>query len=324
MNASPAPSAQTPIVVAALYKFAPLNNVDALQRDLRMICDMHDIHGTLLLAHEGINGTVSGTRHAIDALKAFFNGVTAFDGMEYKESFAEEHPFHRMKVRIKKEIVTIGIDTVSPINAVGDYVAPEDWNALISRDDVLVIDTRNDYEVAIGTFKNAIDPKTKSFREFPAFVQDHFDPSRHKNIAMFCTGGIRCEKASSYMKQAGFENVYHLQGGILKYLETIPADQSMWDGECFVFDQRVAVKHGLEIGSYDLCHACRHPLAAEDKQADSFIEGVQCPHCVGKYDDTRRASFAEREKQMKLSAARGEKHIGRDFDAFDDVMESDA
>ena len=299
------------IIVAALYQFKPLPDFEKIKPKLLKTCNAHGVKGTLLLAHEGINGTISGLRDGIDAVKSFIEKNLGFDALEYKESFADAMPFYRMKVKLKKEIVTIGMENVSPIDTVGTYLDPKAWNDLICRDDVVLIDTRNDYEVAIGSFKGAIDPKTKNFREFPEFVENHFDPQKHKNVAMFCTGGIRCEKASSLMKKMGFENVYHLKGGILKYLEEMPAEKSLWDGECFVFDQRVSVKHGLELGSYDQCHACRMPITEKDKQSPHYQKGVSCHHCYDQHDEQRRSAFAEREKQMALAEARGDQHIGK-------------
>jgi UPF0176 protein len=233
-----------------------------------------------------------------------------FADLEHKESFASEHPFYRMKVKLKKEIVTLGVAGVSPTKLVGTYVKPEDWNALISNPEVLLIDTRNDYEVDIGTFKGAIDPKTTTFREFPAYIAKHFDKTKHKKVAMFCTGGIRCEKASSYMMDQGFEEVFHLQGGILKYLETVPEAQSMWEGECFVFDQRVAVKHNLEVGEFDQCYACRHPLSSVEMQSTQYTPGISCPYCYDKISEEKRASLTERQRQVILAKQRGEMHIG--------------
>lgn len=301
-------------IVAALYKFAPIEDTAALKAVLDETCAENGICGTLLLAREGINGTVAGTRAGIDALVARIRSVPGFGGLEYKESAATEQPFHRMKVRLKKEIVTIGIDSVDPTETVGRYVEGAEWNALISDPDTIVIDTRNDYEVAIGTFENAADPGTKTFREFPAWVEQNLHNQKHRKVAMFCTGGIRCEKASSYMKAAGFDEVYHLKGGILKYLETVPADESLWKGECFVFDQRVAVKHGLEEGSYDLCPSCRRPVSAADKKDARYEEGVACPACAGILTAERRARSAERHKQVLLAEARGEAHIGARYE----------
>ncbi|MDD9901754.1 MAG: rhodanese-related sulfurtransferase [Alphaproteobacteria bacterium] len=300
-----------PYIVAALYQFAPLENLKAMQAHLQDICDKNDICGTLLLAHEGINGTIAGSREGIDALKAALLSYPALDNLEYKESFADRQPFHRTKVRIKKEIVTIGIDTVDPCKTVGTYLSPEEWNAVISDPDTIVIDTRNDYEIDIGTFKNSVNPKTETFREFPAWVEKHLHNQKHKKVAMFCTGGIRCEKASSYMKQAGFEEVYHLKGGILKYLEDTPPAKSLWDGACFVFDQRVAVSHGLALTDYTLCASCRCPVSAEDRKSAKYTEGVCCPACANTITDDRKTRSAERQKQVLLAEARGEKHIGK-------------
>ncbi len=240
-------------LTAALYKFVSLPNYQALQAPILAACQEHRIKGTLLLALEGINGTIAGAPEDIQALLAYLRSYPEFHDLEHKESYADKHPFYRMKVKLKKEIVTMGVPDIDPNQVVGTYVKPEDWNALISDPDVVLLDTRNDYEVHIGTFKGAVDPKTATFREFPQYVAQNLDKTKHKKVAMFCTGGIRYEKASSFMKQQGFEEVYHLQGGILKYLETVPKEQSMWEGECFVFDQRVAVKHGLEVGEYDQC-----------------------------------------------------------------------
>jgi len=298
------------IIVAALYKFASLPDYQELQPGLHEFCVKQELYGTLLLAEEGINGTVAGARAGIDALIAFLRADRRLADLEHKESYADEMPFTRMKVKLKKEIVTLGVAGISPINKVGTYVAAEDWNALISDPDVVVIDTRNGYECDIGTFRNAIDPQTTAFREFPAYVSQNFNPAKHKKVAMFCTGGIRCEKASSFMLEQGFEQVYHLQGGILKYLENIPEAESLWEGECFVFDQRISVGHGLKVGDYEQCHGCRHPVSPEEKKSTQFIEGVSCPHCYGKQTEEARARFAERQKQTVLARNRGMAHIG--------------
>ena len=304
-----------PFTVAALYRFAPLKDLETLQQDLQALCRENGICGTLLIAHEGINGTVAGSRAGIDTLLHHLRRMPGLQDLEHKESFAEEQPFYRMKVRIKKEIVTIGLPDVDPNETVGTYVEPEAWNEIISDPDTVVIDTRNDYEIKIGTFKNAINPHTDTFRAFPGYVQRNFDPKKHKKVAMFCTGGIRCEKASAYMKKLGFEEVYHLKGGILKYLERMPEDKSLWEGECFVFDQRVAVKHGLALGSYILCPSCRHPVSPDAQQSEKYIEGIACPYCHDHLSEERKARSAERQKQLKLAEARGEKHIGAQFDA---------
>ena len=301
-------------LTAALYKFVSLPDYKALQAPILAACESNNIKGTLLLAEEGINGTIAGLPKDIHNVLDFIRTNPLFENrfsdLEHKESFASEHPFYRMKVRLKKEIVTLGVAGISPTKQVGTYVKPEDWNALISDPDVILIDTRNDYEVDIGTFKGAIDPKTTTFREFPDYVANHFDKTKHKKVAMFSTGGIRCEKASSYMMEQGFEEVYHLQGGILKYLETVPEEQSLWQGECFVFDQRVAVKHNLEVGEYDQCYACRHPLSPDELQSPQYTPGISCPYCYDKLSAEKRASLTERQKQVILAKQRGEMHIG--------------
>jgi UPF0176 protein len=301
------------LIVAALYKFAPLVSLPEMQKDILQVCRDNDVSGTLLLAAEGINGTIAGTRGGIDAVLAFLRSFAVLADLEHKESFAEDAPFYRMKVRLKKEIVTIGIPDVNPNETVGKYLDPEEWNALISDPDTIILDTRNEYEVNIGTFKGAINPHTESFREFPDYVQKNLDSQKHKKVAMFCTGGIRCEKASSYMMGAGFDEVYHLKGGILKYLEQIPETKSLWEGECFVFDQRVAVKHGLELGSYALCPSCRYPLNAQDKQSSLYHEGVTCPHCHDTQTAAQKTAATERQKQIKLATGRGEKHLGAHY-----------
>ena len=301
-------------LTAALYKFVSLPNYKSLQAPILEACVSNNIKGTLLLAEEGINGTIAGLPQDIHNFLHFLRSDSIFENrfadLEHKESFASEHPFYRMKVKLKKEIVTLGVPGVSPTKKVGTYVKPEDWNALISDPDVILIDTRNDYEVDIGTFKGAIDPKTTTFREFPEYVAEHFDKTKHKKVAMFCTGGIRCEKASSYMMDQGFEEVYHLQGGILKYLETVPEAESMWEGECFVFDQRVAVKHNLEVGEFDQCYACRHPLSPAEMQSTQYTAGISCPYCYDKLTEEKKASLTERQKQVILAKQRGQAHIG--------------
>lgn len=301
-------------LTAALYKFVSLPDYKALQAPILAECQKHNIKGTLLLAEEGINGTIAGLpddiRNVLDYLRQDPVFKQRFADLEHKESYADEHPFYRMKVKLKKEIVTMGVPSVNPNNTVGTYIKPEDWNALISDPDVILLDTRNDYEVHIGTFKGAVDPKTTTFREFPKFVEQNLDKTKNKKVAMFCTGGIRCEKASSFMKEQGFEEVYHLQGGILKYLETVPEAQSLWQGECFVFDQRVAVKHGLEVGDYDQCYACRMPLSQEEMQSPQYVAGISCPHCYDKVSEEKRAALTERQKQVMLAKQRGEAHIG--------------
>jgi len=301
------------IVVAALYKFVSLPGYVALRDPLFATLTENGIKGTLLLAEEGINGTVSGTREAIDALLDWFRRDPRLADIDHKESYCDEQPFYRTKVKLKKEIVTLGVPGVDPNHRVGTYVEPRDWNALIDDPEVLLIDTRNDYEVAIGTFEGAIDPQTKSFREFPDYIKAHYDPAKHKKVAMFCTGGIRCEKASSYMLGEGFEQVYHLKGGILKYLEEVPETQSRWKGDCFVFDNRVTVRHDLSAGEFDLCHACRAPLSVEDRQSEHYAAGISCPHCWDTLSEKTRAGARERQKQIELARQRNQPHpIGRD------------
>lgn len=300
----------TNIIVAALYKFAKLPDYRDMQPGVLDFCVAQGLKGTLLLAAEGINGTVAGTRAGIDALVSFLRTDARLADLEHKESYANEMPFYRMKVRLKKEIVTLGVPGIDPNEKVGIRVAPEDWNALISDPDVVLIDTRNGYEYDIGTFRGAIDPATDTFREFPDYVSKNLDPAKHKKVAMFCTGGIRCEKATSFMLEQGFEEVYHLQGGILKYLEKIPAEKSLWEGECFVFDQRVAVGHGMALGEYDQCHACRYPVSPQDKASPKYQEGISCPHCFDSLTEEKRVSTAERQKQVELALKRGTAHIG--------------
>ena len=296
------------VVVVALYKFVTLENYQDLRQPLHETLTHHGVKGTLLLAREGINGTIAGSRQGMDAVLDWLRSDPRLSDLDYKESVCDEMPFDRTKVKLKKEIVTLGIDGVSPNEKVGTYVEPQDWNALISDPEVLLVDTRNDYEVSIGTFEGAIDPETKTFREFPEFVKTNFDPTRHKKVAMFCTGGIRCEKASSYMLQQGFDEVFHLKGGILKYFEEVPAEQSKWNGECFVFDNRVTVRHDLAPGSYDQCHACRHPISAEEKASPQYEEGVSCPRCYDSLPEKTRRRAEERQRQIHLARIRNQPH----------------
>jgi UPF0176 protein len=297
-------------VVAALYKFVELPDYEALSVPLKAECDHLGIKGTLLLAAEGINGTVSGSREGIDALLAYLKQDARFAELEHKESLYDEQPFYRMKVKLKKEIVTMGVEGIDPKQIVGTYVKPQDWNALISDPEVLVVDTRNYYEYAIGSFERALDPETETFREFPDYVKDNLNPAQHKKVAMFCTGGIRCEKATAYMKEQGFDEVYHLEGGILKYLEEVPASESLWRGECFVFDNRVAVNHNLERGSFDQCHGCRHPITEAEMASELYLKGVCCPRCHDRLSDEQKHRFAERQKQIELARQRNEVHLG--------------
>ncbi|MEO9822915.1 MAG: rhodanese-related sulfurtransferase [Paracoccaceae bacterium] len=297
-------------VVAALYKFTPFPDTEALKGPLAKIACENKVKGTLLLAPEGINGTIAGSRAGIDAVLAHIKSLPGCDLLEVKESTASAMPFPRMKVRLKREIVTMGQPDVDPTASVGTYVEAEAWNDLIASEDIVVIDTRNDYEVEIGTFEGAIDPDTKSFGEFPGWWRANKDRFEGKKIAMFCTGGIRCEKSTNFLIGEGVEDVFHLKGGILKYLEEVPAKESRWEGECFVFDGRVSVGHGLEEGTYDLCHACRRPISDEDKEHAVYEPGVCCPRCVDEYDEDDRARFRERQKQIKLAKARGKVHVG--------------
>ena len=299
-----------PFVVAALYHFTALDDYQALQKPLLNTMLTLDAKGTLLLAHEGINGTVAGTQASIDALLNWIRSDSRLSNVDAKFSFDDNMPFYRTRVKLKKEIVTMGVEDIDPINSAGTYVMAEHWNALISDPDVVLVDTRNDYESAIGTFKNSIIPNTTSFREFPDYTADKLSHLKKRKVAMFCTGGIRCEKSTAYLKQQGFEEVYHLQGGILKYLEEVPESESLWEGECFVFDNRVSVNHALEKGSYDQCHACRLPITDVDKKSAQYQQGVSCPSCYDKKSDAERLRFMEREKQVQLAKQRGEEHIG--------------
>jgi len=303
-----------PISVAALYQFTPFADHAALQAPLLDCCRLHGVKGTLLLAHEGINGTIAGSDAGISAVLGHIRSLPGCADLDVKFSRAPAMPFHRMKVRLKREIVTMGQPGIDPLASVGTYVAPADWNALIADPETIVIDTRNDYEVAIGTFERAIDPQTASFRDFPEWFRTRRDAllgqGNAPKVAMFCTGGIRCEKSTAFLKAEGVEQVYHLQGGILKYLEEVPPEDSLWHGECFVFDQRVSVGHGLVPGGYALCHACRRPVSSEAQAAPEYEEGVSCPACYGERSDEQRAGYRERHRQEQLAAARGTAHVG--------------
>jgi len=294
-------------IVATFYKFVSLPDFAEKQEPLLSYCLAQGIKGTILLAAEGINGTIAGSRQGIDAVFAYLRSDRRLADLEYKESYAQTPPFERMKVRLKSEIVTLGLPEIDPNQQVGVYVSPEEWNELISDPEVMVIDTRNEYEVRIGTFQRAQNPHTQSFREFPEYVQQNLDPNQHKKVALFCTGGIRCEKASSFMIAQGFAEVYHLKGGILKYLEEIPAAKSLWQGECFVFDERVAVRHGLEAGSHELCFCCGHPISASDKVAPQYEEGISCPYCFDQLTEEKRARQQEKWRQYQLLQA-SQKH----------------
>ena len=300
------------LLVVAFYKFVSLPDYADLREPLYERCLQNDIRGTILLASEGINGTIAGPPEGIANVLAYLRSDPRMATLEHKEAHVppDHRTFYRMKVRLKKEIVTLGQEGIDPNETVGTYVRPEEWDTLLQDPDVVLIDTRNDYEFEVGTFRGAINPHTQSFREFPEFVQNNLDPAVHRKVAMFCTGGIRCEKATAFMLKQGFEEVYHLQGGILKYLEEVPEEKSSWEGECYVFDNRVAVNHNLEQGSYELCFACRRPLSPEDKKSPHFKEGISCHQCIDEYSDEDRKRFAERMHQIHLAKERAEQHIG--------------
>lgn len=297
-------------IVCALYHFTPFPDHAALRDPLLSLAKSNGVTGTLLLAKEGINGTIAGSRQGIDAMLAHIRALPGCADLDWKESTAADQPFARMKVKLKKEIVTLGQPDVDPRAKVGHYVEPQDWNDLIRSPDVALIDTRNEYEIAIGTFEGAIDPETTSFREFPAWWEANKERFHNKRIAMFCTGGIRCEKSTNYLLGLGVEDVYHLKGGILKYLEEVPQDDSTWQGECFVFDGRVSVGHGLTEGPHILCHACRRPILPEDTKRPEYEKGVSCHHCITETTDQDKVRFREREKQIALAKTRGETHLG--------------
>lgn len=297
-------------LVAAFYKFVPLPDYRELRDELLRQCEELGLLGSILLAEEGINGTVSGTDEAVRSLFDALRSDPRLSDLHYKESRSREQPFYRMKVRLKKEIVSMGVEGVDPNRVVGEYVSPRDWNALISRRNVRVVDTRNHYEYHLGTFRGAEDPNTASFRDFPEWAASHLDPEKDREIAMFCTGGIRCEKATSYLLEQGFERVYHLDGGILNYLETVDQADSLWEGDCFVFDNRVTVDHDLAEGDFEVCPACRMPLTEEDRQSPLFELHVSCPRCHDRLTERRREGLLERARQIDLAAERGERHIG--------------
>lgn len=305
------PQLEGNVVVAALYRFADFPEFVAMREPLHEVMLANEVRGTLLLAAEGINGTIAGSRGGVDAVLDWLRQDVRFHELVAKESTVAENPFYRTKVKLKKEIVTMGVEGIDPKHIVGTYVEPKDWNALLDDPELVLIDTRNQYEVEIGTFENALNPSTTSFREFPKYVKENLDPSKTKKVAMFCTGGIRCEKSTAYLKQQGFEEVYHLKGGILKYLEEVPKDNTKWQGECFVFDNRVTVDHDLEQGNYDQCHACRMPITEQDKLGEHYIKGVSCHYCHDKHSAEQLRRYSEREKQMQLAKQRGESHIGQ-------------
>lgn len=291
-------------VVAALYRFVQLDDYEDLQKPIHDQMVEYGVCGSLLLASEGINGTVSGSREAIDQLLNYLRDDPRLSSLEVKESFALEAPFKRTRVRLKKEIVTMGVDGINPNDSVGTYVDPKDWNKLISDPEVTLIDTRNDYEVAIGTFEGAMNPETGSFRQFPAFVDNELDPQKHRKVAMFCTGGIRCEKSTAFLRSKGFDEVYHLKGGILKYLEEVPEEDSKWKGDCFVFDKRVSVGHNLELGEHLMCYGCGWPVDPEQQHDPKFVRGVQCPHCADQITEEQRSRFTERQRQIDQDQAK--------------------
>ncbi|MFT5172286.1 MAG: UPF0176 protein [Gammaproteobacteria bacterium] len=298
------------VVVAAMYRFTRLANYQAMKDPLLAHCLEQGIKGTILLAEEGLNATIAGSRYGIDSLLRYLRSDPRLAPLTCKESLADQAPFHRIKIKLKKEIVTMGIPDTDPNELHGTRVDAKQWNDLITDPSVLVIDTRNEYEHGIGTFTNAISPRTETFREFPAYVNEQLDAEKHRKIAMFCTGGIRCEKATNYLMKQGFAHVYHLDGGILKYLETVNPDESLWRGECFVFDERVAVDENLEQGNYTQCFACRRPLSESDRKSADYQAGISCPHCIGKVSDDKKNRLAERQRQIHLARTRNEQHRG--------------
>ena len=307
-------------LTAAFYRFVVLDDTEQLRPQLLAQCQAQQVKGNVLLAHEGINGTIAGPEAGVRAVLAWLRADPRLAALVHKEAWATEDPFYRMKVSLKREIVTLGVPDVHAATEAGTYVSPQDWNQLIDDPDVAVVDVRNDYEVAIGSFQGAIDPHTRSFSEFPQWVERNQALLRGKaKVAMFCTGGIRCEKSTAYLRHLGFDEVYHLDGGILKYLETVPEDESLWQGECFVFDERVAVGHGLQPGHYALCRSCRLPLSAADQASPLFVEGVSCPHCHGNTTDTQKQAYAERQRQMELAAERDQTHVGQRLPAPGDT-----
>ena len=297
-------------IVAALYKFVHLPDFRELRLPLLELCRNNSIKGTFLLAEEGINGTIAGTRNGIDMVLLYLKSDTRFFDLEHKEAYVDHMPFYRMKVKLKKEIVTMGIPEINPMHKAGRRVGAHEWNVLLTDPEVFIIDTRNHYEYEIGTFRNAVSPNTGSFSEFPEYVEKELNPEKHKKIAMFCTGGIRCEKATSYLLKQGFNEVYHLNGGILKYLEEVIPEENLWEGECFVFDGRVSVDKNLEKGTHEMCYSCRMPVSPEDRRSPKFEQGISCPHCFDALTDKKRASLHERQYQVRLAELRNDQHIG--------------
>ncbi len=305
-------------LIAALYKFVELPDFEQLREPLYQFCEQHGVKGTLLLAREGINGTISGPESGIRAVLAYLRQEPRLADLIHKESYATKTPFYRLKVKLKKEIVTMGVPELATAEMVGEYVAPAEWNALISDPNVVLVDTRNDYEVGIGTFRGALNPHTSSFSEFPAWVAEQRKEGGvlqdNPPVAMFCTGGIRCEKSTAYMRSQGFDKVYHLQGGILKYLEEVELEDSLWEGDCFVFDERVSVRHGLERGDYDFCRACRMPIGQVEMATEQYEAGVSCPYCYGTHTQEQMQRFRDRQQQVELAQQRQQAHIGADME----------
>ena len=305
----------TYFLTAALYKFVELSDFAELRAPLLACCNENNVKGTILLAQEGINGTIAGSPQSVHAVLAFLRRDSRLADLVHKESSSEKPPFYRLKERLKREIDTMGVPDINPNLMAGEYVKPEEWNKLLDDPDVVVVDVRNDYEVSIGTFKGAINPKTKSFSELPEWVRQE-TALRHKpKVAMFCTGGIRCEKSTAFLRSQGFDQVYHLEGGILKYLEIVPSAESRWEGECFVFDERVSVVHGLKPGEYELCRACRNPISQEDKASELFVLGVSCPHCHDSKTAAQKKGLSERQRQIELAKCRNQVHIGARYDS---------
>ncbi len=298
------------VAVLSFYKFVDLDGLFEIKDSLLSLCRENGINGTFILASEGINATVAGTREGIDGLIAYLESDTRLSGARYKLSYNEKSPFHRLKVKFKKELVPMGVSGIRPQRLSGKRIPPERWNELISRPGVLLIDTRNDYENRVGTFRGAVNPETEHFREFPEYVRENLDPAEHTEVAMFCTGGIRCEKATSYLLERGFKRVYQLEGGVLSYLERVPREQSLWEGECFVFDDRTSVGHDLSRGTWSTCRNCRAPVSEQDRRSEEFQDGVSCPRCHAELTPERISSLEERQKQMRLARERNRKHLG--------------
>ncbi len=295
--------------VATFYKFTTLEDFSSLQKPIESCCKDNDVRGIILLAREGINSTIAGPKEGVLRVLEFLKSDQRLADLAWKESSSPTQPFRKLRVRLKKEIVTMGVEGIDPARLVGTYVKPEEWNALINDPNVIVVDTRTDYEVEIGTFKNAVNPNIISFGELPQWLHENINNEEQPRVAMFCTGGIRCEKSTAYLKEANLDEVYHLEGGILKYLEQIPEEESLWEGQCFVFDERVSVGHGLEVGEYELCRACRFPINQDDKSSPHFLLGVSCPRCYDQTSHTQKSRFAERQKQIELARERGECHV---------------